>query len=55
MAWAIEEIDVESVKNNKNKRLTVMIRNIPNRYSMDDLCAVLDYYVAGRIVIPRWT
>lgn len=43
----VEEIDVESVRNNKNKRLTVMIRNIPNRYSADDLSSVLDSYIAS--------
>ncbi|KAK8822462.1 hypothetical protein WA577_005625, partial [Blastocystis sp. JDR] len=42
-----KEIDVESVRNNKNKRLTVMIRNIPNRYSADDLSSVLDSYIAN--------
>ena len=49
----VEEIDLESVKNNTNTRMTEMIRNIPNRYSVDDLRAVLDGYVASSCAVLR--
>lgn len=35
-------IDIESVQNGTNTRLTVMLRNVPNRYTEDDLKRVLD-------------
>ena len=38
-------IDISSVVNGKNERLTVMLRNVPNRYSEVDLKKVLDLIV----------
>ena len=43
------EIDLESVKSGKNQRLTIMLRNVPNRYSESDLCRVLDSVIPGRL------
>ena len=41
-------IDIESVQNGTNTRLTVMLRNVPNRYTEDDLKRVLDLTIPGR-------
>ena len=41
-------IDIESVQNGTNKRLTVMLRNVPNRYTEADLKRVLDLTIPGR-------
>ena len=38
-------IDVRSVINGQNKRLTVMLRNVPNRYTPADLKKVLDMFI----------
>lgn len=38
-------IDVRSVINGQNKRLTVMLRNVPNRYTPADLKKVLDTFI----------
>ena len=43
------EIDLESVKSGENQRLTIMLRNVPNRYSESDLCRVLDSVIPGML------
>ena len=42
-------IDVRSVINGQNKRLTVMLRNVPNRYTPADLKRVLDAFIYSDI------
>lgn len=44
-------IDIESVQNGTNKRLTVMLRNVPNRYTEADLKRVLDLTIPGREIL----
>ena len=45
-------IDIESVKNGTNKRFTVMLRNVPNRYTEADLKRVLDLTIPGKDDYP---
>lgn len=40
-------IDLESVQNGTNKRFTVMLRNVPNRYTEEELQRVLDLVIPG--------
>lgn len=40
-------IDLESVKNGTNKRFTVMLRNVPNRYTEEELQRVLNLVIPG--------
>ena len=40
-------IDLESVKNGTNKRFTVMLRNVPNRYTEEELQRILDLVIPG--------
>ena len=42
-------IDVRSVISGQNKRLTVMLRNVPNRYTPADLKRVLDAFIYSDI------
>lgn len=51
-------IDIPSVMNGQNKRLTVMLRNVPNRYTEVDLKRVLDLVIPSETLreyfICRW-
>lgn len=42
-----EDVDLAKLRSGEETRSAVMIRNIPNRFSPDELCGILDLYVKG--------
>ena len=46
-----EDVDIAKLRSGEETRSAVMIRNIPNRFSKDELCEILDGFVAGKYSI----
>lgn len=42
-------IDSQAIMQNKEERTVVLIRNIPNRYKLEDLSNVIASHVDGRV------
>lgn len=40
-------MDIEKLRSGEETRSAVMIRNIPNRFSVEEFCELLDPYVEG--------
>lgn len=46
-----EDVDINKLLSGEETRSAVMIRNIPNRFSKEELCEILDPFVEGRYTI----
>ena len=46
-----EDVDINKLLSGEETRSAVMIRNIPNRFSKEELCEILDPYVEGKYTI----
>ena len=40
-------MDIEKLRSGEETRTAVMIRNIPNRFSIEELCEILDPFIKG--------
>ena len=40
-------MDIEKLRSGEETRTAVMIRNIPNRFSKEELCEILDPFIKG--------
>lgn len=46
-----EDVDINKLLSGEETRSAVMIRNIPNRFSKEELCEILDPFVEGKYTI----
>ena len=46
-----EDVDINKLISGEETRSAVMIRNIPNRFSKEELCDILDQFVMGKYTI----